>query len=598
MSSLAVANKQEFDARLADIKKALSKDSGFVINDNLQLVKRSGFWWRLLCLARPFYALIGRDSYSHVRIHQVVSSFLKLCQANQEVIFQNPKSFKQIRSDVFSPLMGKLRHAATWQKADFQTQFESLAPPKFIVEEEKIKVPDHLGISGQDSKALESALEKTIEVFRKYPKAEISCVKTGGKGARIREIVISFGQQVSRFSVPYTVNFLKKGGKYEDVLLFTKTILGIGASKKVRLVYRIFQKDKLAMKKVESEEKPLLESLKERACRGVVTPLFFHQKSSKEYAFEPCYQGDLEVLWREPALAIGNRLRLIEDVLEGLASLHKMPTREVKFWTQEKSSYTSLNHSLHFCGGSRSLEVLHRTYNVPMAHMDCKPGNLLVRKNEKNEWECAITDFNSSYPLSIEGSSGYQAPEKLQLLNTVKPLQVPTPVVQPLPFSDLHRNIMNLGLTVFDPIPWNPKLKEIYDQAMSAENTKVHQVASYKQQYGQAADVWAMGLVTLALARDGKMHTGIIPLEVIHNRVIYAQKTKIFGDRIDHAVKDLPQSEVDGELNTIAGKLAQEPRLQQVVNEVVSPMLRVKPEERISAQEALARLKKIMSLAS
>lgn len=57
-------------------------DSGKIINDQLEIMDKSGFrriYWCFLKLVSPFYRLFGSDAFSHVRVHRVADKILQYC---------------------------------------------------------------------------------------------------------------------------------------------------------------------------------------------------------------------------------------------------------------------------------------------------------------------------------------------------------------------------------------------------------------------------------------------------------------------------------------------------------------------------------------
>ncbi len=101
------ANLDNFIERINSFEKALSYQNHSIIDENLNIVHKYGFKWRVLCLLRPFYALFHRDVYSHVRADNVSKSIFTYCEHNKDLLENDPKLISRIRTNIFTKLRDK-----------------------------------------------------------------------------------------------------------------------------------------------------------------------------------------------------------------------------------------------------------------------------------------------------------------------------------------------------------------------------------------------------------------------------------------------------------------------------------------------------------
>lgn len=77
-----------------------SKDS--LLSMHFQPVKISSARWVFLKLASPFYALVGKDAFAHVRIQNIVKNLASYIQLNRHFI--NIYSYREIQNKIIFPL--------------------------------------------------------------------------------------------------------------------------------------------------------------------------------------------------------------------------------------------------------------------------------------------------------------------------------------------------------------------------------------------------------------------------------------------------------------------------------------------------------------
>lgn len=155
--SFTKIGRPEFIQKLDALEAALKQDSSSLISCDLKIVHRSGFSWVLLSLLKPFYALFGKDPYSHVRTNRVVHSVLEFCRVNKHVFLHEEDLVERIETKILEPLNQKTRwvyaNAIQGAKAGIR-EFLPHEPkhllPKFSITESHYegKWPDDLTILG------------------------------------------------------------------------------------------------------------------------------------------------------------------------------------------------------------------------------------------------------------------------------------------------------------------------------------------------------------------------------------------------------------------------------------------------------------------
>ncbi len=549
----------DFEAKIQVLKGALAQDSGVVIDTDLQLVERSGFWWCVLSLARPFFALFGIDVYSHVRIDRVAERFLEFCKVNRRFFFEKPDLLGCVQKDFLNSLTDKVsRHfqkiQADWDAREFMRKFNASAPPLFMEQQKEIQWPKErdkgfFDITEQDRSTVERAIGSVQQALTQDPDCSIRFEKTGEKGARERCLVIEKPDgSIQRIPVPYTLYFAEKDGRWADIFLITKKVIGKGSERRVRVVHSLFENKGYATKKVVSEEASILTYFQEHPFRGIVTPECFRSiRAGKQHVVEPLYAGSLHDLLSQPSLVTPEgKLNMMRDLVEGLNFLHAIPLKEMTF---------EFTRNLTFQKGQSFVST--KTYQVPAVHTDIKPGNILVRF-EEGKWRAALTDFSGVWdPAAVGGTVGYRPPEIVKFANELKEIRVRSGGQEVLDHNTLH---------------------------------------------GRASDVWSMGLVLVSILKGESLEKQISPLPCIHDS-IFPEAQKRHGvtvhteyvNQVDTAILTLSQEQVDQDLEALKLTLRLDPFLARLVDEVIKPMLRIKPSERITAQQVFSSFELVES---
>lgn len=134
MSFKVESNRLAFETKLQTLKNAIENRK--LIDINLNTVEKSGFWWCLLYVMRPFYALFAQDVYSHVRAHNVAQSILKYSEVNKQFFFEDAHLIEEIKNQILVALDNKT-HTKYHDKFELIIKnLNGLIPP-----EPKSKIP-------------------------------------------------------------------------------------------------------------------------------------------------------------------------------------------------------------------------------------------------------------------------------------------------------------------------------------------------------------------------------------------------------------------------------------------------------------------------
>jgi hypothetical protein len=126
---MRVKSVTEFQNKLNELSQDVTRKNK-VIDSNLNIVTKYGFYWILLSLMRPFYAAFCKDAYSHFRANAVAQGVFKFCQINRE--FLTPDHIKTIEKDILGKLDDKTKkkYAQSIQKRQQKIKNLYLNPPK------------------------------------------------------------------------------------------------------------------------------------------------------------------------------------------------------------------------------------------------------------------------------------------------------------------------------------------------------------------------------------------------------------------------------------------------------------------------------------
>ncbi len=528
----AEKNKDDFLRKITGFENALNQRQ--LINDRLEVVQKGGFKWRLLCLFRPFLALIGIDLYSHVRVNNVAKSLFSYFKANKE--FLDDASLEGFKKKFYEPLLKKTNYKYEVGSCDF----DSLLPPlpmKWPADAAK------LGLTDSQKTFLEKALSEVVPLAfgEEGDNHTLICSKVKSEGGTKRKLQLFHNTTLkNEFDVPITVKVIRESPRrLSRIMLWSKEIIAKGGERKVKRCYDLMTGEFSVRKKCLSNsiEKLVLLHFKKNPVPGIepVQDILSKDPGFKsDHIIEPVFEGTLRNLLghikkKEDVLSI------MQQLLTGLSALHAFTPTEVTI----------------------DLEGI-TTRTFPKAtHLDINLSNILLRKSE-GKWEAVLIDFGVSGNFAPgNGTIGYLSPAEVKLRGQVYPNGPGTP---PIAVSDEFKK----------------KLPPI----------------------GQKRDVWALGLIFTSLL-TGRIDVvqiskkdrivGIItpPLQSINDLFLKGSK----GGFYDGHLSDLQQDSIDGD---IAAWKVKTPDYASLWG-LISKMLRVDPEERVSASEALLDFVKFMN---
>lgn len=270
---------------------------------------------------------------------------------------------------------------------------------------------------------------------------------------------------------------LSKSLKDRVCIVYTETFLGEFSGSKnqkrrneVRLVVDLIKGNRAVLKSIKKpREKKFVDTLfscKESLKEYHIHPIsyFFQNKEENEiktyFVQDYCPLGDLfEFLVKNPSLPVWKRLLFCMDVISSVAFLHQSPQ-----W-----SYLSEG-----CG-----YFVKKTY-----HSDIKLENYLVQKIEDFSGEreaLFLIDHEFVGNTSLAGTLRYFDPQKAQLLDLVDKRRKDQ-------WFDLR------GVKFF----WENNFIKIRDLTVSYDRI-MEMVVQFQEDFGQAHDIWALGLVLISI---------------------------------------------------------------------------------------------------
>lgn len=573
MTFRAESSKDIFTNKLEKLEAAFAAKSGSLVDENLQVIQRGRFWW-VLSLLRPFYAIFGRDPYSHVRIERVVNQFFKYVEANQSFLQEDPSLAARIQTQL-------LQIVKTRTGRDFSVYKAAIAglgiKPQPVYSQPRI--PQELAISshrciwptdrpqiwegmvvptdpeayatftGILEKQFEEALTALANTHKLRAKGfgfkwrfskETDPEGEGTKTRHLRIEIIANGSPIyfMERTLPLSIS-VETGGdtNIEAFWVHTKKVIAKGGERQVKRTFNLLTGKWFARKRVirdDSSELELLKKFKSEPSRGIAEVSGLFEKATKKgpspkiMVLQPLYDGNMEDFLVSKELDWNTKFGLMQDIANGLNALHRLCT-EITF--EDGSAPEKLK----------------------MFHMDLKPCNILVRE-QNGRLIAAITDFGYAGSFfKTGGSLGYKAPEEAAL--------------------------------------------------QQKENLTKSMVIHHNKNYGQAMDVWALGLLFMDLiVRNPRTFSisqqpGIFTqLPCIHQCIFTAQGNERFEIQrsLDQKIYDahlasLQQEQVDDSIATIR---AQESSAgfqqgQEAIWDVISRMLKVNPDRRIFVSDVL-----------
>lgn len=541
MSLKVETSSYTFQTKLKSLEEAVKNRK--LINDKLEVVEK-GFRWRVLCLLSPFFTLFGWDVYSHVRINNVSKAIFNYCEKNKKWLSES--TVTNLDTNVVSKLNGKSKKYKTALET-LSSNVSNLLSHRFKSSTWPKNLTD-INLTDKQKQDLESILsEATTLLSSNEHTYTLTKEKTPGMGS-VRKLLIKKDETVIKeYTLPIAIDIIKKN-RLSHIVLIAKKILAQGGERgNIRLCYDLTEGSYLVRKRSISEiEQLLIKTFQQDPKRGVVS--FFGERkpigdAKKQQVLEYFYPDTLGDLIGKTTLDADTKKSLIHDLLSGLNAIHEL--------TINKLSYDNITVP--------SLKAFHH---------DLKPDNVVTRFNPiTNRLEAAITDFGfACNPVIIAGSIGFKPPETLAF-----------------------------------EYKYQPSSKNDCLTATSQE------VIDYNLSYGQMQDIWSMGLVlaTLLIGSTSKKtaYKGDSPIPCIENRLLTGEKATSGWTMLhpDAEIIHLTQAELDNDLLTLkkdslkSAKGNEAIQLQRLWDEIVFKMLRVSPEERLSAKEALQTFNTIIS---
>ena len=272
------------------------------------------------------------------------------------------------------------------------------------------------------------------------------------------------------FKTPISIAILRReinSSKILHPLILSKTVVGEGGERSVKLCYNTRDGKYVVRKKIKPNEQAVLEHIQNNPCRGLSPPLYFRNQdnSKKAQVIEPLYEGTLAtLLQKKTSLDLSQKIDLMIDLLTGLQGLHGMKST-VKINTNEES------------GEQKSFET-----DFFLFHADIKPSNVLV-DNTSAGWKAFLSDFGfCNNPLISGGTLAYRSPESLRLAKKL--------------------------------------------ESTSIEN-RDDLVFNHNIQYGQLSDYWSLGLVFVAIMTSQLGKNEVPPLPSLQACLDTAKKETI-----------------------------------------------------------------------
>lgn len=523
----------DFFANLQKIKTSLTEShSQLLVDSSLHVVNKSGISWRMLCLARPFYALLGKDVYSHVRADLVANNILQYARANQEYFGVHSKACFELQLEILTALHAKTasKYGQLFEKAITEVKSRLTPKPEVRVWPKDLAA---LGITLIQKAQTDDTLAQVVPLLQKDPAWVVrssaepyyasGMVRKAKKTLLLRpsaftgktELVKKFDEPV-RFTCVYDSSRL-----LTNIVVHAKKIVGRGGERVVKQSYDLTTGSFLARKKcMSTTEESLIRYIKEHDLQGLAQVFSIRKVDKaaggvKTQVLEKLYNRNLVSLL-DVRISIDQKALLFENLLMGLKNLHSIVVPELRYQIEG---------------------VTRRFFNVQAFHFDISPNNIFVTKPPETDiWEAVIGDFGLACDIgAIGGTLGYRPPETLHAES------------QQFFISDKQ------------------------------------QIIRHNMHYGQKKDIWAMGLVLASLLAGhfSQKVGGIIPpLPALEACFLLSPTT-------DACIGGLQQQSIDRDI--AAFKAVSDNLLHNKLWDIVALMLRVNPDERKTAEVIYAR---------
>ncbi len=563
MTASAKLSLAEFETKLDRFLQAAEKKSGFVIDEGLNVVQKSGIsWcmrWCVLWLQDTASYYLGREIaiFNHVRIEKVAQSFLKQCQTHSDYFI--PTTFSDFHVyNKAAQILAKLNQKTNKKHDEFiqklKIELHRSLPPKakstlpptstlsILLDGKKtsptLTLPQGfqktLGLDDAKKKQLEEAVLGTLSILqepKKLSSYEVRINKdSDGRQLQILDKKESPSKIISSLPIPLTVHFTFNKKGIEEITVISKEVIAKGGGRQVRRGWDMVKGEWAAIKRsLSDEEEELLIYFSKNPKRGLPSHIEWSdciKHKGEVKIIEPHCMGTLFILLNNGSLDDPwQKCQIMEDLLYGLLHLHDYKLSETTGFVKDKETTVK---------------------NIPAYSSDVKISNVLVNlcPNEidpdKERFGAFHSDFDTACILDIcEGTPGFFSPEAMAHL-----LSDPT--------------------------------KE--------QNTK------HNLQYGQKRDMWDLGLVFVAILAGytSKRVTFDIPplafLEdfFINNHTEKAPDKDIATISQDTVTKDIASLKSSMKLASDADGVFLS-KLWELTNNLLS----VDPKTRLTAKEAL-----------
>jgi len=515
------ASRDIFLQKLTSLQEALAQRQ--LINDRLEVEKKNGFYWTILCLLDPFCSIFFYDVFSHVRVDNVGKSVIAYFKANEA--YFDEAVIERFKERFLIPLHAK--------KASYylsEERLDSLLPLPPLQWPVDLSL---LGISDDQKRMLEMAFSAVLpKTFGEEP--TISCTKTkDAAGNSQRQLVRTNVERqiLAQADIPITVLVdIQASRKKSSIVLWTKVEIGKGGQRKVKQCFDLLKGEFSAVRKkcCSTVEKLILEHFQYKPSPGI-EPIDKIQRRldsqfKSDHIIEPIFDGDLYDTLSKLTEVDGRSI--MHQLAEGLSKLHAFQPVDITY-SSDLTTRTTVTYPYTF-------------------HLDIKPNNILIRRLKgPNGIQAVLADFGTAGKLRPGiGTPGYVSPEDMKL-------------------HDIFENKTT---------------------SMSAD-----QVGEMLLSYNQKKDVWALGLVFTVLickawynvkkpipGGSKQTSTLVAPLRCIAEAIEKSKKD-------DELIAHLTQDAIDASLVEL--KEAVDSCYATIIDNLISKMLKVDPQKRISSKE-------------
>lgn len=137
----AFGDNKSFEAASSQLCRKIGSalNNHELVTDRFETVQKKGFKWVILSLfrtlARPFYALLGKDPYSYVRIENVARSIFNFCELNKQ--HMDSKQEKRINA-LLGALNLKTKHKYDKTITDIQSKVHQYTVNNLLVKQSQL----------------------------------------------------------------------------------------------------------------------------------------------------------------------------------------------------------------------------------------------------------------------------------------------------------------------------------------------------------------------------------------------------------------------------------------------------------------------------